>query len=77
MGKKEKIAEYFREKRAKVREGEKIGGGYVVFAIDPESGRIMPPPVPFEHSGLRGADKAVKSLSAANPDRAYVIYRLV
>ncbi len=52
MGKKENIAEYFREKRAKIRKGEKIGGGYVVFAIDPESGRIMPPPVPFEHPGF-------------------------
>lgn len=74
MGKKERMLEFYRKKREKVREGEVIAGGFIVLAIDPESGRVIPPPVPFEHGNFIGATKAKDSLSNANPGKSFVIY---
>lgn len=74
MGKKERMLEFYRKKRERVREGEAIAGGFIVLAIDPESGRVMPPPVPFEHPSLMSAIASGRELAKENAGREFVVY---
>lgn len=75
MGKAAKISEYYRQKRAKLREGEVVGGGYIVMRIDADSGRVIPASVPFEHGGYDSAYKSYLALTEAAPECKFTIYK--
>lgn len=59
------------------RDGEQIGGGYVVFRRGGGTGRIRTPEFPFEHPTLEAALTECSRLSAAHPGHRFEVWARV
>lgn len=57
----------------KPRDGEKIGGGFLVFRRGKRSKRVRAAAFPFEHPSLMKAIAECERLAAAYPGERYVI----
>ena len=56
------------------REGETIGGGFIVFVRGAETGRIRAPMYPFEYQTIEAANEQAAVLSAKNPGHAVEVW---
>lgn len=63
-----------RKLRSKARNGEQIGGGFVVFGRDLKTGRIFPSPCPYEHPSKDAAMEEAKRLSMLCPGKLFQVW---
>lgn len=58
----------------KAREGEVIGGGYVIFRRGGRSKRIRCPEYPFEHPTFAAAWGELQRLRTKHPDEVFEVF---
>ena len=55
------------------REGESVGGGFIIVRCGKDSGRYRMPEWPFEHPSLESAEGEISRLKAEYPDETFKI----
>lgn len=66
-----------KEKRSRVRSGEKVGGKFFVFKRDKSDGRVTVPVIPFERPDFASAMEAAEKLKAEFTDEVFEVYGCV
>jgi hypothetical protein len=61
----------------KARNGEVIGGGYIVLRRGDDTGRVRPPLWPYEHGTYDEAKAEANKLAAAQPGALFQVFAVL